>query len=717
MMGATAGNSWGAAQTAFAVLSFFLFTTLDCFDWGLGWFYFCLDALLQADYDPHSPLETSLSRGGARRSSSDHSGGRARSHRHGSYSDGVVGTCTKEPLSVCVCKQLGESGRARRLRAIRDGRWHKCSCWGWQLDADRSYREHRNGLHAPTDGGVKSPQPTLPAEVDPLAGAPDAGDPSVMKAQKTNPVLHSPGETPDQSPAAQTPPVQDRPPAPSEFSFPVNLAGSSSDAKTADSLLHDGQVRHKYAATSGFPNNPDKSGGQTQKSRATRKGRGSTKRVYVGRWSDCQCPHCKEVRMQSHRTLFVRQIGRGVKRRADAGANLNATKESGPRTGIKAARGDQKLVDSHGGRNGVIRNGELKTTKVVAIDVRKKEGGFESQKLLPSPLGKRLSMNGGVSHILSPSLGNSESGGREKPDLIFLHGYCASSNFWLDTIFPHLPPALLAARRIFAPDLLGTGKSPRPHDCHYTLKDHVEALESSVLARHDVRAFHVIGHSMGSLMAVVLAARNVSRVRSVTLLAPVYADMAAPEIPPCEALMNIWAPGRVEKWGRLPRALWQRFLSSIPRWYLHFARFNSQVLYSRHSWLEAAARHVLPRSLPTSFISDFLRDTWDVQIHMFNNTLLGGGHALDSAYQVLADAGVRVLVDHGTSDVTCPIVGSEALARKYANVELRRCEGADHLEVVLGREREVMIGILEEVTLGEQRRRAEQVESAGRSPI
>lgn len=68
--------------------------------------------------------------------------------------------------------------------------------------------------------------------------------------------------------------------------------------------------------------------------------------------------------------------------------------------------------------------------------------------------------------------------------------------------------------------------------------------------------------------------------------------------------------------------------------YLNLARFNGHVLYSQHHWLEAAAPRVVPPHLPASFVSDFLRDSWDVQLHMFNNTLLGGAHALDPAYQV-----------------------------------------------------------------------------------
>lgn len=62
-------------------------------------------------------------------------------------------------------------------------------------------------------------------------------------------------------------------------------------------------------------------------------------------------------------------------------------------------------------------------------------------------------------------------------------------------------------------------------------------------------------------------------------------------------------------------------------------------------------------------------------------------------------------MDHGTADGTCPLEGSEALARKYANVELRRCEGADHLHVVLGREREVVLALREEMARAEHKHR------------
>jgi pimeloyl-ACP methyl ester carboxylesterase len=63
--------------------------------------------------------------------------------------------------------------------------------------------------------------------------------------------------------------------------------------------------------------------------------------------------------------------------------------------------------------------------------------------------------------------------------------------------------------------------------------EHLAALERSVLLREGVGHFHLVGHSMGSLLCLALAAKYPHRVRSLTLLAPVY---IAPQqgVPVCE---------------------------------------------------------------------------------------------------------------------------------------------------------------------------------------
>jgi pimeloyl-ACP methyl ester carboxylesterase len=104
-------------------------------------------------------------------------------------------------------------------------------------------------------------------------------------------------------------------------------------------------------------------------------------------------------------------------------------------------------------------------------------------------------------------------------DAIFIHGFTSSSSFWAQTVFPELAPA--ANRRLLAVDLLGFGDSPKPANCAYTLRDHVEAIDRSLIDPLGLSSFHLVSHSMGCTVAIALAARNPARVRSITLVAPV----------------------------------------------------------------------------------------------------------------------------------------------------------------------------------------------------
>lgn len=103
-------------------------------------------------------------------------------------------------------------------------------------------------------------------------------------------------------------------------------------------------------------------------------------------------------------------------------------------------------------------------------------------------------------------------------NVIFIHGFMGSSYFWTETVFEHVDEERY---RLFAVDLLGFGESPKPRDSLYTLTDHVEAIERSVIKPYQVDSFHVVAHSMGCLIALALAAKHSTIVKSVTLVAPV----------------------------------------------------------------------------------------------------------------------------------------------------------------------------------------------------
>lgn len=96
------------------------------------------------------------------------------------------------------------------------------------------------------------------------------------------------------------------------------------------------------------------------------------------------------------------------------------------------------------------------------------------------------------------------------PPVVLLHGLTGSHEY-----FAPLTTSLSRHYTVTAPDLLGFGASPWP-DSGYTVDDHLRAL-MPVLPKEP---FVLVGHSMGSLLALELARRYPQRVAALVLLAP-----------------------------------------------------------------------------------------------------------------------------------------------------------------------------------------------------
>jgi pimeloyl-ACP methyl ester carboxylesterase len=88
-------------------------------------------------------------------------------------------------------------------------------------------------------------------------------------------------------------------------------------------------------------------------------------------------------------------------------------------------------------------------------------------------------------------------------------------------VLPNVSREARSRRRLFAVDLLGFGRSPKPADSLYTLREHVEMIERSVIQRHGVKSLHIVAHSLGSILALALAVKYPAAVKSITLVAPV----------------------------------------------------------------------------------------------------------------------------------------------------------------------------------------------------
>lgn len=105
--------------------------------------------------------------------------------------------------------------------------------------------------------------------------------------------------------------------------------------------------------------------------------------------------------------------------------------------------------------------------------------------------------------------------------MLFIHGFISSSAFWSETLFPNFSSTAKSTYRFLAVDLLGFGKSPKPNDSLYTLRDHVDMIEKSVLEAYKVKSFHIVAHSLGCILALAIAVKHPGSVKSLTLLAPV----------------------------------------------------------------------------------------------------------------------------------------------------------------------------------------------------
>ncbi|CAN6206508.1 unnamed protein product [Urochloa humidicola] len=260
---------------------------------------------------------------------------------------------------------------------------------------------------------------------------------------------------------------------------------------------------------------------------------------------------------------------------------------------------------------------------------------------------------------------------------IFIHGFTSSSSFWAETVFRESSSAaVLNSSRLFAVDLLGFGQSPKPADCLYRLRDHVEAIDTSLIeTQHNLESFHLVAHSMGCIIALALAAKHPTRVKSITLVAPPY-------FPPCEHKASQVALTRLAG-----KKLWPPLLfgSAVMSWYEHVACFVVCKNHRLWEWLYT----LLTRSRDVDFrVRDLTRHTHHSGWHTMHNVICGGATLQDRNLEAVQAAGIPVMLVHGVDDAVVPAeCSSRHLKAKLPRAELRLIAGRDHATVVSGRKR------------------------------
>ena len=105
-------------------------------------------------------------------------------------------------------------------------------------------------------------------------------------------------------------------------------------------------------------------------------------------------------------------------------------------------------------------------------------------------------------------------GSRDGPPIVFVHGFGADLNAWMFN-----QPALAEKHRTIAPDLSGHGGSTKVMDFALDAAGFAADIDH-VLAALGVDRVHLVGHSMGGMIAASFAASQPTRVASLTLIAP-----------------------------------------------------------------------------------------------------------------------------------------------------------------------------------------------------
>ncbi|XP_039011455.1 probable lysophospholipase BODYGUARD 1 [Hibiscus syriacus] len=269
---------------------------------------------------------------------------------------------------------------------------------------------------------------------------------------------------------------------------------------------------------------------------------------------------------------------------------------------------------------------------------------------------------------------------KAKEDVLFIHGFVSSSAFWTETLFPNFSSKAKSTYRFLAVDLLGFARSPKPNDSLYTLREHVEMIEKSVLEAYNVESFHIVAHSLGCILALAIAVKHPGSVKSLTLLAPPYYQVPKGE-PATQYVMRRVAPQRV--WPPMS------FCASVGGRYKHIARTVSLVLCKNHQLWDFLFQLITRNKMRTYLLEGFIRHSHIASWHTLHNIIFGTAGKLDRYLDVVRDRlNCDVNVLHGKDDKVIPLECSYNVKRRIPRARVKVVENKDHITIVVGRQRE-----------------------------
>ncbi|KAJ8553150.1 hypothetical protein K7X08_020543 [Anisodus acutangulus] len=271
-------------------------------------------------------------------------------------------------------------------------------------------------------------------------------------------------------------------------------------------------------------------------------------------------------------------------------------------------------------------------------------------------------------------------GAKEKvqENVIFIHGFISSSAFWTETLFPNFTKATKSRYRLFAVDLLGFGRSPKPNESLYTLREHLDMIEKSVLEPYKVKSFHIVAHSLGCILALALAVKHPGLVKSLTLLAPPYFP-APKEEQASQYMMRRIAPRRV--WPAIA------FGASIACWYEHVSRTICLLICKNHRLWEFLTKLLSRNRIRTYLVEGFCCHTHNAAWHTLHNIICGTAGKIEGYLDMVKNRlKCEVTVFHGEDDELIPVECSYNVKSRIPRARVKVVGNKDHITIVVGRQ-------------------------------
>ncbi|KAK6140797.1 hypothetical protein DH2020_025458 [Rehmannia glutinosa] len=277
-------------------------------------------------------------------------------------------------------------------------------------------------------------------------------------------------------------------------------------------------------------------------------------------------------------------------------------------------------------------------------------------------------------------------------DVLFIHGFISSSAFWTETLYPNFSKCAKSKYRLLAVDLLGFGRSPKPTDSLYTLKEHLDMIERSVLEPYNVKCFHIVAHSLGCILALALAVKHPASVKSLTLLAPWGLI--------CMGMKTNWQPYFPAPKGEqatqhmmrrvAPRRVWPliAFGASIACWYEHISRTVCLVVCKNHRLWEFLTKLITRNRMRTYLIEGFFLHTHNAAWHTLHNIICGTAGKMEGYLEEVQNRlKCHVTIFHGKDDELIPVECSYNVQSKIPRAQVKVVQNKDHITIVVGRQK------------------------------